>query len=78
MGKLYRKEKNNKFKEYTAILAGGYIYFFESHKAINYTYKEWIKNSEITEIEESLLGMKNVFRVTNSFKDNYFACKTEK
>lgn len=65
------------WSKHYGILSGSYIYFFDKVKDLQYQTYVYVRNSLITRVEESQIGMKNAFLIQNRYGNCYFACEKE-
>ena len=63
----YEQNKDNDAKKYIAILSGGYIYFYENKKDIEYCSYYYVKNAKFEILHDTLPSQKQyAMIVTNS------------
>lgn len=63
------------YTQYTAVLSGGYIYFFAKPKDRQPETYFWVKNGDITPVEGT--GMEYAFMVKTKYGESIFACDKE-
>ncbi|EGR30928.1 PH domain protein [Ichthyophthirius multifiliis] len=73
-----RSSKLKNWEKFTAVLSGGYIYFFDNPKATVPEDYAWVKDSTITRQDENFVGFKNAFHISNRYTDLYMACDKDK
>lgn len=77
--KLWRRHHASHIWEpYIGVLSGSYIYFYEKPKDLQAIKYQYIKNSVVTlNDNDTIVGMKNAFKIKNSYGSVYLACEKE-